>query len=55
MLFDEIFSGKKNNHLDISLCPARSAHNFQTFYVPQINFMVNKLALFIDPSGQQQY
>ena len=53
MLFDEILSGK-NNHLDI-LYPAHSVHNFQTFYVPQINFIMNKLVIFIDPSGQQQY
>ena len=49
------YSQEKNNHLDISLCPARPANNFQMFYVPQIYFIVNKLALFIDPSGQQQY
>ena len=54
MLFDEILSGKENN-LDISLHLARSAHNFQTFYVPQINFIVNRLAMYIDSSGQQQY
>ena len=50
MLLDEILLGKKDNHLDISLCLARSAHNFQTSYVPQINFIVNKLAMFTDPS-----
>ena len=54
MLFDEILLGKENNHSDISLCPSRSAHNFQTFLVPQINLIVNKLAIFIALSGQQQ-
>ena len=56
MLFDEILSAK-SSHLDISLCPAPLAgHNFQMFDVPQINSILNKLAIFTkDLSGQQQY
>ena len=57
VLFDELLSAKQKQPFICIYHYAlpRSAHNLQKFYVPQVNFIQNKIAMFKDLSGQRQY